>query len=154
MFSKWLNFIFCADAKPDHDRKALGTIGNGVDAPPPLPPRPGRGSRLNPNKPYIQTDAKMKSLSWSRIILKDDSELTLLFTLFMNLFVSFTCIAKVVSIVLCALVVESLDDFVEILHLYNIIYFVNVSRVLVCNNRKGVIQTMVQLTLTYVLILW
>ncbi|CAG5124885.1 unnamed protein product [Candidula unifasciata] len=40
--------------------------------PPPLPPRPGKGSRVYPNKPIIRTDVTMKSLPWSRIILESN----------------------------------------------------------------------------------
>ncbi|XP_052817720.1 uncharacterized protein LOC128243807 isoform X1 [Mya arenaria] len=66
-----LNFL---SSKTDHDRKSIGpATGSDGEAPPPLPPRPGRGSRLYPNKPYLQTDAKMTSLPWTRIILKDES---------------------------------------------------------------------------------
>ncbi|XP_005093520.2 uncharacterized protein LOC101845155 [Aplysia californica] len=43
----------------------------GVQIPPPLPPRPGRGLRVYPNKPIIHTGVAMRQLSWSRIILED-----------------------------------------------------------------------------------
>ncbi|KAK3085892.1 hypothetical protein FSP39_010094, partial [Pinctada imbricata] len=39
--------------------------------PPPLPPRPGRGNKVYPNKPIIRPSLKMKPLEWSRIILRD-----------------------------------------------------------------------------------
>lgn len=63
---------FLASSKHESDRKL--TTGVDREQPPPLPPRPGRGSRLNPNKPVIQTDAKMKQLPWTRIILKDEGD--------------------------------------------------------------------------------
>lgn len=69
--------------KSDADRKAPSAVtGSDVDHPPPLPPRPGRGNRLNPNKPFIQTTAKMKTFPWTRIILRDDSKFFLYFIFF------------------------------------------------------------------------
>ncbi|RUS78274.1 hypothetical protein EGW08_013965 [Elysia chlorotica] len=56
----------------------MGAPGN-VDSqnsqgsvPPPLPPRPSRGTRVYPNKPIIHTSAQMQPLLWTRIILDDD----------------------------------------------------------------------------------
>ncbi|KAL4234127.1 Fmn2p [Mactra antiquata] len=72
MMANKTNVLSFLTSKGETERKPLSN-GNGLDNPPPLPPRPGRGSRLNPNKPLIQTDANMKQLPWSRIILKDDS---------------------------------------------------------------------------------
>ena len=46
--------------------------GTELDQPPPLPPRPGRGNRPYPSKPIVQTQAKMTTLPWTRVILKDD----------------------------------------------------------------------------------
>ncbi|GFO17199.1 formin-2 [Plakobranchus ocellatus] len=40
--------------------------------PPPLPPRPSRGTRIYPNKPIIHTSAQMRPLPWNRIILDDE----------------------------------------------------------------------------------
>ena len=40
--------------------------------PPPLPPRPSRGTRVYPNKPIIHTSAHMQPLPWTRIILNDE----------------------------------------------------------------------------------
>ncbi|XP_052230924.1 uncharacterized protein LOC127844592 isoform X1 [Dreissena polymorpha] len=66
-----LNFL---NSKSENDRKLTpGATGIDGENPPPLPPRPGRGSRLNPSKPFIHTDANMTSLPWTRIILKDES---------------------------------------------------------------------------------
>ncbi|GFS11505.1 formin-2 [Elysia marginata] len=43
--------------------------------PPPLPPRPSRGTRVYPNKPIIHTSAHMRPLLWTRIILDDEGQL-------------------------------------------------------------------------------
>jgi len=72
---KYFLYILCQDSRTDHDRKSAATgTGHDGEQPPPLPPRPGRGSRLYPNKPLIQTSASMVPLNWTRIILKDDSK--------------------------------------------------------------------------------
>lgn len=72
--SSMLNFL---SSKTDNDNKSVSAlIGSDADKPPILPPRPGRGCKLNPNKPQIQTDVKMKPLQWTRILLKDESEHT------------------------------------------------------------------------------
>ena len=46
-----------------------GSVTGEGDVPPPLPPRPGRGGRIYPNKPIIHTRTRMKALPWNRIIL-------------------------------------------------------------------------------------
>lgn len=63
-------------SKIEQERKqtTVATPGTEQEQPPPLPPRPGRGTRLYPNKPIVQTQAKMTTLPWSRVILKDDGK--------------------------------------------------------------------------------
>ncbi|XP_059171152.1 uncharacterized protein LOC131952485 isoform X2 [Physella acuta] len=59
----------------DLDMKKLTPISGSLETdqvPPPLPPRPGRGTKVYPNKPIIHTAVSMRNLSWSRIILEDN----------------------------------------------------------------------------------
>lgn len=58
------------------EKKQGGLISGGF-APPPLPPRPGKGNKVYPNKPIIHPKCKLKHLDWSRIILKDGSQSSL-----------------------------------------------------------------------------
>ncbi|CAL1546927.1 unnamed protein product [Lymnaea stagnalis] len=55
----------------DLDMKKLTPVSETEQVPPPLPPRPGRGTKVYPNKPIMHTSVPMKPLSWSRIILED-----------------------------------------------------------------------------------
>ncbi|KAK3578979.1 hypothetical protein CHS0354_034773 [Potamilus streckersoni] len=65
-----LNFI---GSKMEYERKQSAAQIQDPDVPPPLPPRPGRGgSHLYPSKPIIHTRAKMRPLSWTRVILTDN----------------------------------------------------------------------------------
>ncbi|XP_062597329.1 uncharacterized protein LOC134258764 isoform X1 [Saccostrea cucullata] len=73
--STLLNLI---DTKLDQDRKQPeSTLAYSLELPPPLPPRPGRGNVVYPNKPLIRPSVKMKDLDWNRIILQragDDAD--------------------------------------------------------------------------------
>ena len=63
---------FCnTDTKLEQDRKQPeSTLAYSLELPPPLPPRPGRGNVVYPNKPLIRPSVKMKDLDWNRIILQ------------------------------------------------------------------------------------
>nr|KAG5688504.1 hypothetical protein BaRGS_011649 [Batillaria attramentaria] len=63
-----LNIIASGTKFDDAEKKPPSNTGDG-DVPPPLPPRPGRGGRIYPNKPIIHTRTRMKALTWNRIIL-------------------------------------------------------------------------------------
>ncbi|KAK7114483.1 hypothetical protein V1264_000538 [Littorina saxatilis] len=64
-----LNIIASGTKLEDSEKK--GSVTGEGDVPPPLPPRPGRGGRIYPNKPIIHTRTRMKSLHWNRIILAE-----------------------------------------------------------------------------------
>ncbi|XP_048752362.1 uncharacterized protein LOC125663952 isoform X4 [Ostrea edulis] len=72
--SSLLNLI---DTKLDQERRQPETtLTYSLELPPPLPPRPGRGNIVYPNKPLVRPTVKMKALDWNRIILNrsgDDS---------------------------------------------------------------------------------
>jgi hypothetical protein len=63
------------DTKLDQERRQPETtLTYSLELPPPLPPRPGRGNIVYPNKPLVRPSVKMKALDWNRIILKRSSE--------------------------------------------------------------------------------
>ncbi|KAK6983501.1 formin-J-like isoform X2 [Biomphalaria glabrata] len=63
-------------ADKDLDVKKLTPVSEVEQVPPPLPPRPGRGTRVYPNKPIMHTGVSLRPLPWSRIILEENGELT------------------------------------------------------------------------------
>lgn len=67
---------FCIiDTKLDQERRQPETtLTYSLEIPPPLPPRPGRGNIVYPNKPLVRPTVKMKALDWNRIILNRSGE--------------------------------------------------------------------------------
>lgn len=66
--SSLLNLI---DTKLDQERRQPeSTLTYSLELPPPLPPRPGRGNVVYPNKPLVRPTVRMKALDWNRIILQ------------------------------------------------------------------------------------
>ncbi|KAH9509487.1 hypothetical protein Btru_046011 [Bulinus truncatus] len=63
-------------ADKDLDVKKLTPVSEVEQTPPPLPPRPGRGTRVYPNKPIMHTSVSLRPLPWSRIILDENGEVT------------------------------------------------------------------------------
>lgn len=63
---------FClTDTKLDQERRQPeSTLTYSLELPPPLPPRPGRGNVVYPNKPLVRPTVRMKALDWNRIILQ------------------------------------------------------------------------------------
>lgn len=71
--------FYYSDTKLEQEkRQRESTLSYSLELPPPLPPRPGRGNVVYPNKPLIRPSVRMKSLEWNRIILQRPGQLSVL----------------------------------------------------------------------------